>query len=219
MSKAELNTGYIKIASEIFKGCANDKYIVLGSAATLSFTEKIGYSRKMNDLDIIVDDSLVDKIKEKLLKNGFVQSTFISKRMPFFQKLIKHSESTYLRFSKNDVNVEILSTKFLKKDSYLIFDLYPQFWVKIPVNSLIQTTFDNVKFTTLNIDLFWAIKQFLNNTLGKVMFYKRNQRVEDLLYLRKLVNIKKAKELLTQCRFGYKSLSFKVPTFQYFLIQ
>jgi hypothetical protein len=213
MYKVELNPGYIKIASEIFKGCANDRYIVLGSAATLSFTAKIGYSRKINDLDIISDSSLVDAMKQKLIKKGFLQSTFINKRMPFFQKLIKHGESTYLRFSKDDINVEILSTKFIKKDFNLIFDLYPQFWVKIPVNSLIQTKFGNAKFTTLDIDLLWAIKQLLNNTLGKVMSYKRKQRVEDLSNLKKLVTMEKAKELLSQSRFGYKSLSFKVPTF------
>ncbi len=213
MSKTKLNTNYIKIASEIFKGCANDKYIVLGSAATLSFTAKIGYSRKINDLDIISDSSLVDVIKQKLIKKGFIQSTFINKRMPFFKKLIEHGESIYLRFSKDDINVEILSTKFIKKDSSLIFDLYPQFWVKIPVNSLIQTKFGNAKFTTLNINLHWAIKQLLNITLGRFMLYKRKQRVEDLSYLRKLINIKKSKKLLKQCRFGYKFLSFSVATF------
>lgn len=213
MSKAELNDGYIKVISEIFKNCPNDKYIILGSAATLSYTTKIGYSRKMNDLDIIVDNSLVSKLKEKLLKDGFIQSTFINKRMPFFQKLIKHSQSIYLRFSKNDVNVEILSTKFIKKDSYLIFDLYPSFWVKIPENSLAKTKLGNAQFSTLNVDFLWAIKQLLNNTLGRFMLYKRKQRIEDLSNLKKLATIEKAKELLSQSRFGYKSLNLKVPTF------
>jgi hypothetical protein len=117
MTKAELNINYIKILSEILEGCDRNKYIVLGSAATLSFTAKIGYSRKMNDLDIIANASLAEKIKEKLIKKDFVQTTFINKRMPFFQKLIKFGESTYLRFSKDDINVEILST-ILGKNPY-----------------------------------------------------------------------------------------------------
>ncbi|MFA5770870.1 MAG: hypothetical protein WC894_05255 [Patescibacteria group bacterium] len=213
MNKIDINSVYTDTLSNITKGCLKDSYIILGSAATLSFTSKVGYSRKINDLDIIADESLVKKMKHKLLKQKFIQSTFINKRMPFFQKLIKHSDSSYLRFSKGGVNVEILSTKFIKNASSLILDLYPNFWVKIPVYSLTQTKLGRAQFTTLDVNLLWAVKQLLNNTLGRFMLYKRKQRVDDLFHLKKIVNIKKAKELLRKSRFGYKSLSFKVPEF------
>ncbi|EKE14320.1 MAG: hypothetical protein ACD_12C00570G0001 [uncultured bacterium] len=152
-------------------------------------------------------------MKDVLLKAGFIQTTFINKRMPFYNKLLKHSESTYLRFSREEVNVEILSTKFIKIDSSLKFDLYPNFWVKIPFYSLTKTKLGSVQFTTLDVNLLWAIKQFLNDTLGRFISYKRKQRVEDLSQLKKLVNLKKTKELLSQSRFGYKSFSFKIPVF------
>lgn len=213
MVKADLNSEYINILSVITKNTPQNSYIVLGSMATLSYTLKIGYSRKMNDLDIIADESQVASMKNALTKQGFIQTTFINKRMPFYEKLLKHSQSTYLRFSKDGINVEILSTKFIKKDSCFKFDLYPNFWVKIPEDSLFETKIKRVKFTTLDINLLWAIKYLLHNSLGKFMHYKGEQRTEDLLHLKKLVNLEKAKELLSLCRFGYGFLSFRIPGF------
>lgn len=213
MTKADLNSEYIKILSVITKNIPQDSYIVLGSMATLSFTSKISYSRKMNDLDIIADESQVKPMKDALIRLGFIQTTFVNKRMPLYKKLLKHSESTYLRFSKDEVNIEILSTKFIKKDSSLQFDLYPNFWVKIPISSLTESKFENAKFTTLDVNLFWAIKYLLHNSLGKFMHYKGEQRTEDLTHLRKLIDLEKAKKFLSQCRFGYKGLSFTIPSF------
>lgn len=213
MTKANLNSEYIDALSIITKKIPQNSYIVLGSMATLSFTSKIGYERKMNDLDVIVDESLIERMKIKLIEKGFVQATFINKRMPFYKKLLEYSRSTYLRFSKNNINIEILVTKFIKKDSGLKFDLYPNFWVKISQDSLFESKIGKLKFTTLDIGLFWAIKYLLHNSLGKFMKYKTRQREEDLSQLKRLVNIKKAKKLLKKCCFGYKFLSFYVPTF------
>ncbi len=213
MTKTNLNSEYIDALSIITKDVPPDSYIVLGSMATLSFTSKIGYERKMNDLDVIADESLIERIKIKLIEKGFVQTTFINKRMPFYKKLLKHSQSRYLRFSKDDINVEILTTKFIKKDSSLKFDLYPNFWVKIPEDSLFKTKIESIEFTTLDVNLLWAIKYLLHNSLGKFIFYKGEQRTEDLLHLRKLVNLGKAKKFLSLFRFGYLSLSFQIPGF------
>ncbi len=48
-------------------------------------------------------------------KRGYEKLTFIDKKMPFYKKLIKHSESMYSRFYKpNSVNIEILFTNFTK---------------------------------------------------------------------------------------------------------
>ena len=107
MTKTNLNSEYIDTLSIITKDVPPDSYIVLGSMATLSFTSKIGYERKMNDLDIIADESQVKPMKDVLEDLGFIQTTFINKRMPFYKKLLKHSQSRYLRFSKDDINVEI----------------------------------------------------------------------------------------------------------------
>jgi hypothetical protein len=213
MNKNDLNSEYIKIFSAITKNLPQNSYIVLGSMATLSYTSKIGYSRKMNDLDIIVNESQVRTMKDVLINQGFIQTTFINKRMPFYKKLLKQSQSTYLRFSKGEINVEILSTKFIKKDTSIKFDLYPNFWVKIPQESLFESKIGMAKFTTLDVSLLWAIKYLLHNSLGKFMHYKGEQRIEDLSHLRKLVDLKKAKKLLSLCRFGYLPLSFQIPKF------
>lgn len=213
MKKTDLNLKYIKIISSITKNIPQNSYIVLGSMATLSYTSKIGYLRKMNDLDIIVDEPQVKRMKDELMEQGFLQTTFINKRMPFYKKLLKQSQSIYPRFSKGETNVEILSTKFIKKDSSLKFDLYPNLWVKIPQESLFESKIGMVKFTTLDINLLWAIKYLLHNSLGKFMKYKNGQRIEDLMHLRKLVDLEKAKFFLSQCRFGFKKISFRIPEF------
>lgn len=207
------NSKYIDVLSKIIKNVSQDKYIVLGSAATLSYTSKIGYDRQINDLDIIADQESVNKMKQILFDQGFKQSTFINKRMPFYKKLIKHSEFSYLHFFKNEIYVEILVTQFVTKDSVLKFDLYPSFWVKIPQFSLANSRLGKVEFTTLDVNLLWSIKYLLHNTLGKIMHYKGEQRIEDLSHLRKLIDLDKAKKLISQCRFGYKFLSFEIPDF------
>lgn len=213
MIKTDTNSVYINILAYITKNAPFDSYIVLGSMGTLSYTSKISYTRKMNDLDIIADESQVKQMKIRLMEKGYKQTTFINKRMPFYKKLFKHSQSIYLRFSKDNINVEILSTKIIKKDLNLKFDLYPNFWVEIPENSLSKTKIGTVGFTTLDVNLLWTIKYLLHNSLGKFMTYKGKQRSEDLSYLRKLVNIKKAKKFLSQCRFGYRFLSLRLPRF------
>lgn len=213
MIKTDTNSAYINILAYITKNVPFDSYIVLGSMGTLSYTSKISYSREMHDVDIIADESKVEQMKMRLMEKGYVKTTFINKQMPFYKKLFKHSQSIYLRFSKNNINVEILSTKIIKQDSNLKFDLYPNFWVKIPEKSLYKTKIGTVEFTSLDVNLLWTIKYLLHNSLGKFMTYKGEQRGKDLSYLRKLVDIKKAKKLLSQCRFGYKLLSFRIPSF------
>lgn len=211
MIKTDINSVYINILTYITKNIPSDSYIVLGSMGTLSYTSKINYSRKMNDLDIIADESQVEQMKIRLMEKGYEQTTFINKRMPFYKKLLEYSQTIYLRFSKNDINVEILKTKFIKNSLNRKFDLYPNFWVQIPNNSFYLTRIGALKFTTLDVNLLWAIKYLLHNSLGKFMSHKRSQRTEDLLHLRKLVNLEKAKKLLSQCRFGLRSLSFTIP--------
>lgn len=211
MIKTDTNSVYINILAYITKNAPFDSYIVLGSMGTLSYTSKISYTRKMNDLDIIADESQVKQMKIKLIENGFVQTTFINKRMPFYKKLLEYSQTIYLRFYREDINVEILATKFIRNSLSQKFDLYPNFWVQIPKNSFYGTKIGVIEFTTLDVNLLWAIKYLLHNSLGKFMLHKGKQRAEDLLHLRKLVNLEKAKFFLSQCQFGFRSLSFTIP--------
>lgn len=208
-----LNFEYIKVLKNIFQDLDKKKYFVLGSAATLSFTSKIGYIRKMNDMDVIVDSALVEKIKEKLSSKGYQLSTFIDKRMPFYGKLTKYNRSLYLRFSRNGTNIEILSTKFIEENGFLKFDLYPNIWAKIPSRSLVTSKMGESKFTTLDVNLLYAVKQVIHNTLGRIISYKGIQRNVDLKKLKQLVDTSKAMKLLSQCSFGYKNISFKIPSF------
>lgn len=207
-----MNQKYIKLIKVLFDTNDTD-YIILGSAATLSYTLKVGYTRQMHDLDIIADKKIVEKTKTKLLAMGFVQNTFIDKRMPFFGKLEKHSTSYYLRFSKNDIYVEVLATEFETKNGKVKFNLYPNIWAQIPQKFLVQSELAGTKFTTLDVNLLWAIKTFLANSLGRKLKYKASQRDKDLLQLKKCVDQGKAKEYLGQCRIGYKAIAFRIPQF------
>lgn len=206
------NSNYIKALRLLSKISNADKYIILGSVATLSYTQKVGYIRQIHDIDVIMDRNEADVVKKLLLKDGYELKTFIDKRMPFYKSLIKHAESQYFRFIKNNVAIEILSTPFIQVEDTLKFDLYPNIWTQIPKNSIVTQQLGGARFTTLNLNLVWAIKEFLNKTLGKFMHYKGGQRKDDLAALKRIVNIKEAKELLSKCRLGYKKISFRIPT-------
>lgn len=207
------NKKYELLISNYLSNLPGEKYIVVGGASTLSYTSKTGYERSLHDLDLVADTRVASKLTQKLIKDGFIQSTFIDKRMPFYRNLVKQSKSFYLRFSKDDVNFEILSTKFVKRGKLLKFDLYPNLWVEIPAEFLVTSQIGNTKFTTLDIDFHFALMQFLNNTLGRVMRYKAKQRKEDLKNIAKLVNKQDARKKLNQGLFGYSQLKFRVPGF------
>jgi len=207
------NSNYIKALRLLSKISNKDKYIVLGSIATLSYTQKVGYIRQIHDIDVIMDRSEAAIIKKLLLKEGFELKTFIDKRMPFYNSLIKQSESRYFRFTKNNVAIEILSTPFIQVGNTLKFDLYPNIWAQIPKDSLVEQQLSGVVFTTLNLNLIWGIKQFLNNTLGRFMRYKGEQRNKDLSVLKKMADVKVAKQLLSRCKLGYLKLGFRIPPF------
>jgi hypothetical protein len=207
------NSGYLSALKLISKLTHHDEYLFLGSVATLAYTEKIGYTRQIHDIDLIMDSKLALKATKLLLDNGFTQNTFINKRMPFYNYLIKHAQSNYLRFTKNGVAVEILSTQFLRTDNNLRFDLYPNVWVQIPMKSVENQSLSGVSFKTLNVNLLWSINTVLHKTLGRIMKYKKEQREMDLHTLKALVDINHAKLLLSECRLGYLKLEFKVPNF------
>jgi len=207
------NSNYIKALRLLSEVSRKDKYIILGSVATLSYTQEIGYMRQIHDIDVIMDRDEADVVKRLLLNEGFELKTFIDKRMPFYKSLIKQAESQYLRFVRNNVAIEILSTQFIKIGNTLKFDLYPKIWAQIPKDSIVEQQLGGVTFTTLNLNLIWGIKQFLNNTLGRLMPYKGEQRDKDLAVLKTMVNVKEAKQMLTKCRLGYLKLSIRIPTF------
>ncbi|QQS38523.1 hypothetical protein IPM62_04020 [Candidatus Woesebacteria bacterium] len=159
-----------------------------------------------------MDKEQVLNVKKSLLRLGFKLSTFIDKRMPFYKALVKKSKSRYLRFSKDGIAIEILSTYFEYEGDTLKFDLYPKIWVKIPAKYLSKSNFENVSFSTLNIDVLWGIKKILNNTIGRIVKFKEAQRMNDLLALENLVDLKSAKKKISSCRFGVSKWSFRVPS-------
>lgn len=207
------NINYISALRTLSKITHVRRYIILGSVATLSYTQKVGYIRQIHDIDVIMDKSEANKTKRFLLENGYELKTFIDKRMPFYKLLKKRSKSHYLRFTNKDVAIEILSTKFIQEGNTLKFDLYPNIWVQIPKNLIVTQGFGGVRFTTLDLDLVWAVKEFLNNTLGKFIHYKSDQRKDDLAALRRITNVSMAKKQFSRCKLGYKKIKIKVPSF------
>ena len=115
------NSNYIKALRLLSEVSRKDKYIILGSVATLSYTQEIGYMRQIHDIDVIMDRDEADVVKRLLLNEGFELKTFIDKRMPFYKSLIKQAESQYLRFVRNNVAIEILSTQFIKIGNTTLF--------------------------------------------------------------------------------------------------
>jgi hypothetical protein len=118
----------------------------------------------------------------------------------------------YMRFYKSTVCIELLVTDFDSNGTKVTFSLYPDLRVSIPRESLATATLHGVSFSTLNVDLMWAIKQTLHNTLGRIVTYKGDVRRTDLAQFQKLVDRKKAKYLLSRSSIAYKRFSCRIPT-------
>ncbi|MBI2357118.1 hypothetical protein HYV12_03665 [Candidatus Dojkabacteria bacterium] len=185
------------------------KYIVVGSVATLATTKKLGYSREIHDLDIILDQSQLKTLEDYLEKNGYTKSTFINKRMPFYKSLMNESSKRYLRFERNQIFVDILITEFTqRRKGFTRFELYPNIFAVVPERNII-----NEEFTTLDTNLKYVIMRFLNETLGRFVTYKKGQRLEDLRHLEQLVDKSSFKGILKESRFYIGPIPVKIPLF------
>ncbi len=167
----------------------NEKYLILGSVALLSYTQRIGYLRKIKDIDIIADKNYQKEITDTLLERGYEKLTFIDKKMPFYKQLTKYSESMYTRFYKlNSVNVEILFTNFTKSKDRLEIELYPKFFSSLPLNVLIVSNLNNIEFNTISPEALLTVKKLTNNTIGRIYTKDKQKRKEDISTLCKIIN-------------------------------
>jgi len=210
-----MNEQYIPALKDLAKTANKSKYFIVGSIALLSYTQVHGYDREIHDIDIIMEKQESEIIKTKLLELGYKQDTFINKRMPFYNKLMKNSAERYLRFTKDTVNIEILATNFIEKKGLHIFEIYPDVMAGFPKEDIVESIFNDITFTTLSKEMIYFIKRFANSSFGKISKYKEEQRKKDLEQISKLIDKNKLTALGKECRIFLFGLAFKVPRFIY----
>lgn len=177
----------------------------------LSYTQKHGYDRDIHDIDIIMEYQEALKITEKLRQLGYTQNTFINPRMPFYSRLMKHSEDKYLRFSKDGVDIEILATPIIEKGKLIIFEIYPGIRAGLPTEVFTSSTYSNVGFQTVSKEMLYFFKKFANNTFGKRVKYKEKQRYDDTTAIERLVDMRLFKEIANKCRMLILGVPIKIP--------
>ncbi len=206
-----LNQAYLNILSELTKLIDSSKYIVLGSMSTLSYTHKIGYEREMHDLDLIVDKSQINIIRNILLPKGYIETTFIHPRMPLYKFLLREAPDRYIRFYKSTNAIECHVTDFIFTNQLLIIDLYPNIKIKLPIKYLTKSVYGNVEFSTVNVNLLYLIKNFLNNTLGYFVHYKSLQRQNDLRKLEELIDTSEVENINNNLMLTILKIQLKLP--------
>ena len=164
-------------------------------------------------MDLIVDKSLINIIRKVLISKGYTESTFIHPRMPFYKFLLKEVPDRYIRFYKGKIAIECHVTEFQFINNLLVIDLYPKIKVSISIEYITKSVYENVEFSTVNVNLLFIIKNFLNNTLGYFVRYKSLQRQIDLYYLSKLIDMNEVKNINNDSRLRIWRLSIKLPFF------
>lgn len=208
-----MNENYVNALSDFVASARTDSYFIVGSVALLSYTQPHGYDRQIHDIDIIMETVEAVGTAEKLKELGYTQNTFINPRMPFYSKLMKHSSDKYLRFSKDSVDIEILSTNFESKNELDIFELYPGVKAGLPKDVFSVSTYSGVQFRTVSKEMLFFFKKFANNTMGKKVKYKEQQRYDDISHLEKLVDKHKFDQLKKSCTLFVIGVPFKTPRF------
>lgn len=210
-----MNERYTLALQELIQTAGNLRYIIVGSIALLSYTQNHGYEREVHDIDLLAEKETAETIRHKLLDLGYSQGTFITNHMPFYSYLLKHSPDRYLRFTKDNVAIELLSTDWVERNGLLVLEVYPGIQVGIPKEELVTSKFNGVTFSTLSKDLLYLIKQVANNSFGLVAKYKNPQSLTDVTYLKSLVDQGKLAVVGKKCRLFLGGLAFKVPKFMY----
>jgi len=208
-----MNKDYIVVLKDFLQCVNNSRYFIVGSVALLSYTKPYSYDRQIQDIDIIMDKNKALEVSKKLINLGYKQNTFINPRMPFFKIFLKHSQDKFLRFSKNNLNIEILVTTFSEYKNLFIFELYPGIKAGIPKNELNISSYNGVKFDTVSVEILYLIKKIANNTVAEKVKYRQEQRYNDLKPLKKLVNFERFNLLISQVRIFIINIPFKIPKF------
>lgn len=208
-----MNEQYKNALQDFTSSADSSKYFIVGSIALLSYTQKHGYDREVHDIDIIMEKAAANAAKEKLISKGYTQNTFINPRMPFYKKLMKHAQTKYLRFTKDNVNIEILATDFTEAKGLLFFEIYPGIKAGFPKTELVTSDFYGVPFKTLSKEMIYIIKSIANNSFGKLVKYKESQRYDDFSQIQKLIDEEKVSKIKDACRLDIFGLRVKVPGF------
>ncbi len=192
---------------------SSNTYFIVGSVALLSYTKPHGYDRQIHDIDIIMDTEEARKVSEKLVELGYQQSTFINPRMPFYKMLTKLADNKYLRFSKDGVDIEILSTPLIESSDLISFEMYPNILVKLPIEVFVTSDYAGINFSTVTKEMLYFFKRVASNTMGRKVKYKEKQRYDDTSQIEKLVNKDLFLSLQGKCYMSMFGISFKIPKF------
>lgn len=189
----------------------NYQYVVVGSVALISYTGKIGYERKIHDVDIICQAEGFSQIANKLICLGYQQSTFIDKKMPFYKTLMKLAGSKYYRFQKEDVALELMTTPFKYSQGNVCIELYPGFRVSLPESSITTTNLYGINFRAATPEALHCIYSIGFTTWGRVVKAKNSQVIEDLKNLKGVTNEVALKNLANQINIEVGKVKFKLP--------
>lgn len=210
-----MNEKYTKALLDFAKTAEKSDYFIVGSVALLSYTQPYGYDREIHDIDIIMAAKDITNTRNQLKQLGYTQTTFINPRMPFYTKLMKYAQDRYLRFSKDDVHIEILATPLNKKRELVFIDIYPGIKGGFPKDEFTNSTYSNVEFRTISKEMLYFIKKFAKNTFGVKVKYKEQQHFDDMSALKKLISDTALSTIGPQCRICIFGISFKIPGFLY----
>ena len=85
-----MNDQYTHALKDFTQAADKSKYIIVGSIALLSYTQKHGYDREVHDIDIVMEKQAAEATKNKLLELRYKKDTFINKKMPFYKRQMKY---------------------------------------------------------------------------------------------------------------------------------
>ncbi len=210
-----MNEKYTNTLLEFTKITQTSSYFIVGSVALLSYTQQHGYDREIHDIDIIMEKTEALKTAKRLKELGFTQNTFINPRMPFYSKLLKYAHNRYLRFSKDGVDIEILATPFEEKNNLVWFEIYPKIKAGIPKLAFTNSSYSSVEFRTVSKEMLYLFKKVANNTVGRKVKYKQEQRNSDIAAIEKLVDAEKFNDIAGECRLSILGITMKIPGFLY----
>jgi hypothetical protein len=166
--------------------------IVLGSVALISYTKRVGYFRKIKDIDTIVDVKYQHDIELGLIENGYSKSTFIDAKMPFAHVLKRHAETKYTRFIKgNSADLEILFTSFDRSNNRIQIELFPHVYASVPTSEFVMGELEGSIFQTVTPETLMAIKQFTQSTMGALYSKGSEKRISDGDALEKVIDVER----------------------------
>jgi hypothetical protein len=199
---------------EDFSGAipSNYYFFVLGSTALLSYTEAVGYSRPIRDIDAIGVQDGIQGIIVNLVAQGYRQDTFIDPQFPMANSLRKHGKSRYLRFEKENRALELMATNLQFSNGSIDVELYPELTISLPEQAVQTTRFNGRSFQALSPEALFCLYNVGLKTWGKLVKTRIDQRKQDLEAISKVMNKEKLAEIAYQAFLRIGPLKFKIPS-------